>query len=168
MDFTVWLNVTAPYANGLGRRTVFRAKARVEAVDTEHALRSQNFESVGDVIIHDTNRAICILGGGWEVHINCPEPNTKFCKACGAPQGHSSNFCRDCCPRPSHADNVAADELRPRSRRLISRPKNGKLRTINVRDKVRQKRAGKKNKKLVSTSSVDMESMKRQLKGLFD
>ena len=166
IDFTVYVNVTAPYSNGLGRRTLWRSKTRVEAVSTLKALESDCFQSVGDVYVHGEHQAICILGGGWEIHLNCPDPNSPHCKACGDMQ-KKANYCRDCCPTPSHADNLRTEELKPRHRRAVdSRPKSGKLKTMNARRKTNPtSRRGKK--KLKSPEEVDMKAMMEQLKANF-
>jgi hypothetical protein len=98
-DYNVWINMTAPYKSGKGRRTVWRGKARVYAVNSEAALRSQSFESIGKTYVHGENKAICVLGAGWEVHIHCPG-DKPHCKACGATADAPSTFCRDCRARP--------------------------------------------------------------------
>ncbi len=142
-DFTVWINMTAPYASGKGRRTVWRGKARVESVDTEQALRSQNFESVGKTYVHGENRAICVLGAGWEVHLHCPG-EVPHCKVCGATMDSPSNFCRDCraCPGED-ITGPKVEELSARTEKVAI----NRLRAVGEQSERVKQRPGRKSKR---------------------
>jgi len=156
-DYTVYINMTAPYASGKGRRTIWRGKARVDAVGPEEALRSQSFESVGKTVIHGENKAICILGAGWEVHLNSPGEK-PHCKACGALKSVPSGFCRDCVPRPKTkgiAGDDLSDELAPRYEKVAQ----GKLRPLA---ESRKRRPGKRAKKKHLTQAempIDLDEL---------
>ena len=154
-DFTVWLNLTAPYSSGKGRRTVWRGRSRVSAVSTEAAITSQNFESIGKTVVHSPYKAICILGAGWEMHILCPgdEPH---CKVCGALKSAPSGFCRDCCPAPDKSITGDSLELAPRYEKLAV----NRLKPIAQNTAQKRRRPGRKAKKKIV---VDLDAAQRML-----
>jgi hypothetical protein len=142
-DYTVWINMTAPYKSGKGRRTVWRGKARVDAVDTEHALRSQSFESIGKTYIHNETKAVCVLGAGWEVHVHCPGEK-PHCKACGTTVDNPSNFCRDCRARPdSEVTGDEIEELAPRFEKVAT----NQLRTVGEQSARTRSRPSRRKRK---------------------
>ena len=141
-DFAVWINMTAPYKSGKGRRTVWRGRARVEAVNSEQALRSQSFESIGKTYIHGESKAICVLGAGWEVHLHCPGER-KHCKVCGSLDGEPSNFCRDCTVRPGADISGTGDELASKTERVAT----NRIRTVSAQSDRTKARPGRKTKR---------------------
>ena len=154
--------MTAPYSSGKGRRTVWRGKARVDAVDTEQALRSQSFESVGKTYVHGETKAICVLGAGWEVHLHCPGEN-PHCKACGSLVKSPANFCRDCRERPgAEITGDQVEELAARTEKVAI----NRLRTVDEQSSRQRARPGKRRRK--AKQAVLIADLDEQLAGMMD
>jgi hypothetical protein len=109
-DFKVWFNLTAPYASGVGRRTIFRVHARVDAQSTIHAMMSPNVTAIGTMERMDDHHTVWRLGQNLEVWIHCPTPERPHCKVCGA-QGKRSSFCTECSPLAQGGDPVMPEPL---------------------------------------------------------